>query len=132
MALTTRIFRIKQEVIIINLVVVVLSKALRPGNINWSTGRKVLLPCRVPLLHRSEFYPRLRIDRYYEKEEIVVAPATLGLRGASTAFVDELGVYPVVAHVTTDTYDHLNGITSIDDPCKATSYYEYDNSDQLK
>lgn len=68
----------------------------------------------------------------YEKEVTISATTTLTLSGTSTAFIDELRLYPVSAQMTTYTYDRLNGITSVNDPANSITYYEYDTAGRLK
>ena len=68
----------------------------------------------------------------YEKEITVSATTTLTLSGASTAFLDEIRLYPAAAQMTTYTYDRLYGITSVTDPANFITYYEYDPAGRLK
>jgi YD repeat-containing protein len=68
----------------------------------------------------------------YEKQVTMAATTTLTLSGTSTAFIDELRVYPTAAQMTTYTYDRLFGVTSVTDPANFTTYYEYDSFGRLK
>lgn len=68
----------------------------------------------------------------YEKEVTMSVTTTLTLSGNTTAFIDELRVYPVNAQVTTYTYDVANGIRSVTDPNNLITTYEYDTFGRLR
>jgi YD repeat-containing protein len=68
----------------------------------------------------------------YEKELTASAATTLTLSGTTTAFIDELRLYPASAQITTYTYDRLAGITSVNDPAGSITYYDYDSSGRMK
>jgi YD repeat-containing protein len=70
--------------------------------------------------------------KLYEKEVNVTSTVTLTLSGSSTAYVDELRVYPVTAQMTTYTYDVAFGISSVTDANNVVTYYVYDALGRLQ
>ena len=108
-------------------------KGLAPGKYKleyWAKGTINLSGATITNIRTSA--PDTNGWILYEREITTGAAATLTLSGASTAFVDELRLYPTLSQITTYTYDRLNGITSVNDPTGVITYYEYDNSGQLK
>jgi YD repeat-containing protein len=69
---------------------------------------------------------------FHEKEVEVSSTTTLTISGGSTAYIDELRIYPLTAQVTTYTFDVANGITSVTDPNNVITYFEYDGFGRLR
>ncbi|HEY5744732.1 MAG TPA: hypothetical protein VIU12_01540 [Chryseolinea sp.] len=69
---------------------------------------------------------------YYEKEITLTATTTITISGASTAFIDELRLYPKTALMTTYTYELPYGLSTVTDPSGAVVYYDYDTYGRLK
>lgn len=67
---------------------------------------------------------------YYEHKVVNPAGGLITVSG-TTAFIDELRLYPVDAKMMTYTYKPLVGITSQCDPNNRITYYEYDNFNRL-
>lgn len=68
----------------------------------------------------------------YEKQVTMAATTTLSLSGGTSAYLDEVRVYPITAQMTTYTYNVERGITSVTDPNNVITYYEYDAAGRLK
>ena len=108
-------------------------KGLAPGKYKleyWAKGTVNLSGATIVNIRTSP--PDANGWILYEKEVTASAASTLTLSGTSTAFIDELRLYPASSQITTYTYDRLNGITSINDPTGVITYYDYNNAGQLK
>jgi YD repeat-containing protein len=110
-----------------------ITKSLAPGKYKleyWAKGTINLSGATIVTIRTSPADANGWI--LYEKEITVTAVTTLTLSGSSTAYIDELRLFPATAQMTTYTYDRLYGVTSVNDSNNIIQFYEYDSLGRLK